>query len=156
MKSVNDVKIGKKNERIVVTPAEMCKVLVGGTNYIVPYNVAKLISDLSEELDHEQHRKRKDDEEITSFLEKQCLHIAYALGGGDKDSVAYYGENLLNHSIDFKVPLPAGYEFDDGTREESFQSVVAKRIFEALHSARSARGELMKHLDGSVPSDICL
>ena len=156
MQSINDVKIGKKNERIVVTPAEMSKVLVGGTNYIVPYNVAKLISDLSEELGHEQHRKRKDDEEIMSFLEKQCWHIAYALGGGDKDSVAYYGENLLNHSIDFKVPLPAGYEFDDGTREESFQSVVAKRIFEALHSARSARGELMKRLDGSVPSDIGL
>lgn len=156
MQSINDVKVDKKNEQIVVCSTEMCKVLVGGTNYIVPYNVAKLISDLSEELDHEQHRKRKDNEEIMSFLKKQCWHIAYALGGGDKDSVAYYGENLLSHSYDFKVPLPEGYEFDDGTREESFLSVVERRIFDALHSSRSARGELMKRLDGTIPSDICL
>ena len=27
MQSINDVKVGKKNERIVVYPTEMCKVL---------------------------------------------------------------------------------------------------------------------------------
>lgn len=153
MQTLEHIKIGNEKYDISVADADLCAITLKGVQYIVPYPIAKLISDLAEQIGKEQERRRKDDEEILEFIKKQSAHIAYALSGGDKNSVAYYGENLLNRSLNEKVPLPAGVEYDDGSTTEEFYSVVAGRIRMAIETARDMRGRMLEKLDGSEPAD---
>lgn len=153
MKTLEHIKVGNEQYDISVADAGLCAITLKGVQYIVPYPIAKLISDLAEQIGKEQERRRKDDDEILEFIKKQSVHIAYALSGGDKNSVAYYGENLLKHSLGEKVPLPAGVEFDDGSTTEEFYSVVSGRIRTAIETARDMRGRMMEKLNGSEPAD---
>ena len=93
MKTLEHIKVGNEKYNISVADAELCTITLKGVQYIIPYPIAKLISDLAEQIGKEQERRRKDDDEILEFIKKQSAHIAYALSGGDKNSVAYYGEN---------------------------------------------------------------
>ena len=153
MKTLEHIKVGNEKYDISVANAELCAITVNGVQHIVPYSVAKLLSDLAEQIGKEQERRRKDDDEILEFIKKQSAHIAYVLSGGGKNSVAYYGENLLKHSLEEKVPLPAGIECDDGSTTEEFYSVVSGRIRTAIETARDMRGRMMEKLDGSEPAD---
>lgn len=156
MNNISKVKIEDKENDIKVIDAKMCEISVNGSSYIVPYPVADLVCKMSEELEKEQKRKRKDDEEIKTFIKNTASHIAYALCGGDKDSMAYYGENLLGHEYDYQVSLPKGWEFDDGSTTEDFGNVVARRIIVALRTNRSLTGNMEDHLNGSRQSDVSL
>lgn len=153
MKTLEHIKVGSEKYDISVANAELCAITVNGVQHIVPYPIAKLISDLAEQIGKEQERRRKDDDEILKFIKKQSAHIAYVLSGGEKNSVAYYGENLLKHSLGEKVPLPAGIEYDDGSTTEEFYRVVSDRICLAIGTARDMRGRMLEKLDGSEPSD---
>ena len=153
MKTLEHIKVGNEKYDISVADAELCTITLKGVQYIVPYPIAKLIADLTEQIGKEQERRRKDDEEILEFIKKQSAHIAYALSGGDKNSVAYYGENLLKHSLEEKVPLPAGIEYDDGSTTQEFYEVVSERICFAISTARDMRGRMIEKLDGSEPAD---
>lgn len=147
------VKIEDKEILIAAADTKMCALTVGGIQYTVPEAVGGLIARLGEQVEKEQQRRRKDDEDILEFIKKQSAHIAYALSGGDKNSVAYYGENLLKHSLGEKVPLPAGIEYDDGSTTQEFYGVVAERIRLAIGTARDMRGRMMAKLDGSEMAD---
>ena len=153
MKTLEHIKVRNEKYDISVADADLCAITVNGVQHIVPHSIAKLISDLTEQIGKEQQRRRKDDDEILEFIKKQSAHIAYVLSGGDKNSVAYYGENLLNRSLKDKVPLPAGVEYDDGSTAEEFYSVVSGRIRTAIETARDMRGRMMEKLDGSEPAD---
>lgn len=153
MKTLEHIKVGNEKYNISVADAEVCAITLKGVQYIIPYPIAKLISDLAEQIGKEQKRRRKDDDEILEFIKKQATHIAYALSGGDKNSVAYYGENLLKHSLEEKVPLPAGVEYDDGSTTQEFYGAVSERICFAIRTARDMRGRMVEKLDGSEPAD---
>lgn len=153
MKTLEHIKVGNEKYNISVADAELCTITLKGVQYIIPYSIAKLISDLAEQIGKEQERRRKDDDEILEFIKKQATHIAYALSGGDKNSVAYYGENLLKHSLEEKVPLPTGIEYDDGSTTQEFYGVVSERICFAIRTARDMRGRMVEKLDGSEPVD---
>lgn len=157
MNDISTVKIEGETNNIKVVDAQMCEISVNGSSYIVPYPIAKLINKMSDELAKEQRRKRKDDEEINTYISKTAFHIAYCLCGGDKDGPAYYGENLLANKYDHQVPLPPGYEYDDGTTTQDFGRVVAKRILTALSTKRELHGRSMiGTLDGSEDHDTSL
>ena len=147
------IKLGDEKYNISVTKADMCAITVNGIQYIVPHPVASLISNLTEQIVKEQERRRKDDDEILGFIKNQSAHIACVLSGGNKNSVAYYGENLLRHPLDKEFPLPAGVEFDDGSTTQRFYRIVTDRICFAIKSARDMRGRMLEKLDGSEPSD---
>lgn len=153
MKTLEHIKVGNEKYDILVADAELCAITINRVQYIIPYPIAKLISELAEQIGKEQERRRKDDDEILEFIKKQSVHIAYALSGGKKNGVAYYGENLLKHSLEEKVPLPAGIECDDGSTTEEFYGVVSERIRFAIRTARDMRGRMMEKLDGTEPAD---
>ena len=153
MKTLERIKIGNEKYDIAVANAELCAITINGVQHTIPYSVARLISDLAEQIGKEQRRRRKDDDEILEFINKQSVHIAYVLSGGDKSGAAYYGKNLLKHSLEKKVSLPAGIEFDDGSTTEEFYKTVSERIRLAIQTARDMRGRMIEKLDGSEPSD---
>lgn len=147
------IKAGNEKYDISVVNADMRAITVNGIQYIIPCSVANLITDLAEQIEKEQERRRKDDNEILEFIKGQSFHIAYVLSGGNKDSVAYYGENLLKHALDERIALPAGVELDDGRTTQDFYSVVAARVRFAIKTARDMRGRMLEKIDGSEPSD---
>lgn len=154
MAVLENVKAGDSQYEIVEAEAEVRSVRVNGTCYIIPAAVARLLADLAEQVGKEQRRRRLDDEEISRFIESQAFHIAYVLSGGDEDGAAYYGENLLGHSLGEKIPLPEGTELDNGSTHEDFYSVVARRIVFALRTSSRVKGELAEMFDGSRPVSV--
>ena len=153
MNTFAKVKIEDGEILISAADTKMCALTIGGIQYTVPEAVGSLIARLSEQVEKEQQRRRKDDEDILEFIKKQATHIAYALSGGSKNSVAYYGENLLKHSWEEKIPLPAGIEYDDGSTTQEFYGVVSERICFAIRTAQDMRGRMVEKLDGSEPAD---
>lgn len=122
--------INVKGERytVVSEPCEVCKIKVKNEVYTVPREVAALIVDLADQIQENQERRTMDAKEVSRILREQCYHIANALAGGYEGC---FGENLLARKLDDTCPLPPGYEMDDGSKEEQFLSVVARRIHDA-------------------------
>ena len=96
MKTLEHIKVGNEKYDISVADADLCAITLKGVQYIVPYPIAKLISDLAEQIGKEQERRRKDDDEILEFIKKHRRGTYITL----------LTENRLNehlHSIDVQA-----------------------------------------------------
>lgn len=131
---MSKVIVDDKEMNVSTGNAQMCVVIVNSAKYIVPYSIGKLIEDLTRQVEQEQNRKVADDEKIKEFITGQAYRIALALSG--KNGENYYGENLLKYDANAHIPLPEGFEYDNGQTWAPFSDVVARRIRLAIDTSR--------------------
>lgn len=107
---------------VKVDKEDMYSVGIGSKHYVVPSGVADLISDLLKEISAQQNRRNVDRFEIEDVIKEKAATIARELG----DS------GMLKYGTWEKVPLPPGWESEDGTKTTEYYGVAARKILSIL------------------------
>lgn len=107
---------------VKVDKEDMYSVDIGGKRYAVPSGVADLISDLLNEISAQQNRRNVDRTEIEDVIKEKSVTIARELG----DS------GMLKYGTWEKVPLPPGWETDNGEKTTEYYDIAARKILSIL------------------------